>query len=291
MVCWLSEARSPAGVADEIWHKILEFGHYGFNKSHSASYALQAYQDMWLKMHYPLEFYASFLTFEDDENKKMTAIREARSRNMKILPPSVQTSNIGWTVDEDAEALRMGLMAIKGVGAKGAAEIIKQRAYGLFDCQAEFRQRVPPRAINSKAMIALTEAGAFDCFDARADADDEQIAAWEKERLGMSLTVIGGTDKYAETLRQNIYTQYECSQLDSGSSVIIGGEITKVDKKLTKRGDPFANVTIIFELNEWRVKFWKEALAEYEDILKPGNAVMISGKTNSVERFHISDSP
>jgi len=266
-------------VADEIWHKILEFGHYGFNKSHSASYALQAYQDMWLKMHYPLEFYASFLTYEDDDDKKMTAIREARSRNIQILPPSVQTSGIGWTVDGDA--LRMGLMAIKGVGAKGSAEVIKQRAYGEFESQADFRQRIPPKAINSKAMIALTEAGAFDCFDARADAEDEQIAAWEKERLGMSLTVIGGADKYAETLRQNIYTQDECSQLDPGTNVIVGGEITKVEKKQTKKGDPFANVTIIFEMNEWRVKFWKEALLTYEEILKPGNAVMVSGKTDS----------
>jgi DNA polymerase-3 subunit alpha len=155
----------PSKVADEIWHKLLEFGHYGFNKSHSATYARQAYQDMWLKINYPLEFYAAFLTFEDDEDKKMIAIREARSRGVEILPPSAQTSNIGWTVDGDS--LRMGLLAIKGVGEKGAAMIVTQRAGGDYESVEDFRKRVPAKSINAKAMEALEESGAFDCFGVR----------------------------------------------------------------------------------------------------------------------------
>jgi DNA polymerase-3 subunit alpha len=270
-------------IADEIWHKILEFGHYGFNKSHSASYALQAYQDMWLKMHYPLEFYAAALTYEDDAEKKMTCIREAKSRTIKILPPSVQTSGIGWTVDGDA--LRLALTAINGVGDKGAAEIIRERAYGQFEDQEQFRKRIPAKAINKKAMEALWESGAFDCWDVRKDATEEQIAAWEKARLGMSLTVQGSTEKYADYLTKNSYTQDEINEYAAGTSVIVGGEITKVEKKTTKRGDPFANVTLIFELNEYRVKFWKEALAEYEDVLVVGNAIMVAGKTDEWNGF------
>ena len=270
-------------VADEIWHKILEFGHYGFNKSHSASYALQAYQDMWLKMHYPLEFYAAALTYEDDAEKKMTCIREAKSRAIKILPPSVQTSGVGWTVDGDA--LRLALTAINGVGDKGAAEIIKQRAYGGFEDQDDFRKRVPAKAINKKAIEALWESGAFDCWDVRAEATEEQIALWEKLRLGMSLTVQGSTEKYAKYLQQNSYTQDEINEYAAGTSVIVGGEIIKVEKKTTKRGDPFANITLIFELNEYRVKFWKEALAEYEEMLVVGNAIMVSGKTDEWNGF------
>jgi DNA polymerase III alpha subunit len=96
----------------------------------------------------------------------------------------------------------------------------------------------------------------------------------------MSLTVIGGSEKYAEALRQNIYTQDECHEYAAGTSVIIGGEITKVERKTTKKGSPFANVTIVFELNEWRVKFWKEALEEYGHMLTPGNTVMVAGKTD-----------
>jgi DNA polymerase-3 subunit alpha len=271
-------------TADEIWHKMLEFGHYGFNKSHSASYALQAYQDMFLKMKYPLEFYAAFLTYEEDDDKKLIAIREARSRGIKILPPNVNTSGTGWTVDDDA--LRVGLVSIKGVGDKGAAAIIKERAYGDFESQEDFRERVAAKAVNANAMTALIESGAFDCFGARDGVEGKQIAAWEKERLNMSLTVAGGADKYAEVLRANIYTQDECQSYAAGTNVIIGGEITKVEKKQTKRGSPFANVTIVFELNEWRVKFWSEALAKYEHVLHVGNSVMVSGPTDEWNGFH-----
>jgi DNA polymerase III alpha subunit len=105
-------------------------------------------------------------------------------------------------------------------------------------------------------------------------------------RLGMSLTVAGGSEKYAEFLRENIYTQDECATFAAGTSVIVGGEITKVEKKTTKKGSPFANVTIVFELNEWRIKFWKEALQTYEEMLHPGNTVMISGKTDEWNGFN-----
>jgi DNA polymerase-3 subunit alpha len=273
----------PSKVADEIWHKLLEFGHYGFNKSHSATYALQAYQDMWLKVNYPLEFYAAFLTFEDDEDKKMIAIREARSRGVEILPPSAQTSNIGWTVDGDS--LRMGLLAIKGVGEKGAAMIVTQRAGGDYESVEDFRKRVPAKSINAKAMEALEESGAFDCFGARDAWTDSAIAKAEKERLGMSLTIAGSTEKYAKMLRDNIFTQDECNNYSPGTSVIVGGEITKFEKKLTKKGSPFANVTLVFEMNEWRVKFWSESLAQYEHMLEVGNAIMVSGKTDEFNGF------
>jgi hypothetical protein len=163
-----------------------------------ASYALQAYQDMWLKMKYPLEFYAACLTYEEDDDKKMIGIREARSRGIKILPPSVNTSNIGWTVDGDA--LRMGLQSINGVGEKGAAAIVLERAYGDFD----ERRRVPP-ARSGQGDQRQGHGGARSrpvrsTASAREMASiPRQIANWEKARLGMSLTVAGGAEKYASS--------------------------------------------------------------------------------------------
>ena len=270
-------------VADEIWHKLLEFGHYGFNRSHSASYALQAYQDMWLKIHYAVEFYASFLTFEEDEDKKMVAIREARSRGLDILPPCVQRSNVGWTVD--GNSLRMGLMAIKGVGEKGAASIITERAGGDYESIEDLRKRVPAKSINSKAMEALLESGALDCFGARSEWQDRAIATAEKQRLGMSLTIAGASEQHAEMLRKNIFTQDECHEYAAGTRVIVGGEITKIERKTTKNGKPFANVTLVFELNEWRVKFWTEALSNFGHMLVEGATIMVSGKTDEFNGF------
>jgi DNA polymerase III alpha subunit len=85
--------------------------------------------------------------------------------------------------------------------------------------------RIPAKAINSKAREALLESGAFDCWEMRREAEDKQIAAWEKDRIGMSLTVAGGAEKYAKYLNANIYTQDECNSFAPGTSVVIGGEI------------------------------------------------------------------
>ena len=270
--------RSLASAADEIWHKILEFGHYGFNKSHSACYALQAYQDMWLKIKYPAEFYAGYLTYEEDSARILAAIREAKARGIKLMAPSVQTSGIGWMPDEGG--LRMSLVAIKGVGAKGAAAIIKERAYGDFDDIDNFRARIQAKALNARAFDALRESGALDCFGARDEFTDLEKAAAEKNLLGMMFTSLPELERHADTIRANIYSQDECHQYASGTNVIVGGEIHKVERKKTKKGSPFATITLVFELNEYRVRFWKEALGEYDDLLKVGNMIMVSGKTS-----------
>jgi DNA polymerase III alpha subunit len=264
-------------LADEIWHKILQFGSYGFNKSHSASYALQAYQDMWLKVHYPLEFYAAFLTLESDSDKRMMAIREARTRGYKILPPCVQESAVGWSVDTVDEGIRFGLQGIKDFGPVAAREVVGQRADG-YESAEDVEDRCNNQKVNKTRMQALVEAGALDCFGARNDVSGEQIATWEKERLNMSLTVAGGADKYGDLIRKNIYTQDEIAQASKGANVIVGGEVTKIERKQTKKGDPFANVTIVFEMNEWRVKFWAQQLRANEELLVEGNAIMVAGK-------------
>lgn len=270
-------------TATEIWEKILEFGHYGFNKSHSASYALQAYQDMFLKIRYPVEFYCAFLTHESDADKRLAAIREARSRGIRILPPCVNKSGISWSVDGDS--IRMGIPSIKGIGEKIAAEIIKERAYGDFQSVEDFQRRLPLKAVNRGAFEALLEAGAFDCFGARDNVDKRIIAAWEKARLDMSLTVPSATERYADILNKNVYTQDEIASISPGSSVIVGGEITRIDYKTTKRGSPFANMALVFNMNEYRVKLWSEALVRYQNILEEGKTVMISGVVDEWRGF------
>lgn len=271
-------------TADEIWHKILEFGHYGFNKSHSASYALQAYQDMYLKIKYPLEFYAAILTYpsgsKPQEKQQFVAqvIREARLRGIEILPPCVNRSDVGWSVDD--EGIRVGLLSIKGVGEVGARTIIENREHGIYDSMQNFRDRIAPRAINNSALVALQEAGAFDFCGGREEASQNQISIWERERLGMNLTVAADIQKYSKLIEQNIFSQEEVNDTEHGN-VIIGGEIVKVDRKTTKKGSPFATVILAYGLNEWRVRFWKESLEMYGNLLSEGSAIMVTGPTDS----------
>jgi DNA polymerase-3 subunit alpha len=114
--------------AQDIWENILEFAGYGFNKSHSASYALQAYQDMWLKINYPLEFYAALLTYpKKTPGFVESVVREAKILNVDVKPPSVNKSDFGFTLD--GNTLRYGLLAVKGVADAAANEVIRKRPF------------------------------------------------------------------------------------------------------------------------------------------------------------------
>lgn len=276
---WFTNAPKLVGkeIADIIWKKMLEFGHYGFNKSHSASYALQAYQDMWLKIHYPAEFYAAILTLPSGSTPKekqqfiSSVIREARSRGVQMLPPDVNISGKDWTVHDGK--LRYGLTGIKGIGTVAANEIIQQQP---FDNYADFLARTTK--CHRGVQDALVESGAFDCWGGRFEASGRQIIAWEKDRLGISLTLATNSSKYSELIRQNIYTTDEIAALDRNALVIVGGEITEVVFKTTAKGNPYANVTISFELNEWKLKLWQDALRRFNHLLNEGEVVMVNGR-------------
>ena len=141
-------------VADEIWHKMLEFGHYGFNRSHSACYALQAYQDAYLKAKHPAAFYAALLTYEDDDEKIKSALREAKLRGLEIVFPDVNESQAGYTIDAKGR-LVLGLAGIKGIGPNASAEILRKRPFTSFaDLLERGGSKIPVRP--------LIEAGAVD---------------------------------------------------------------------------------------------------------------------------------
>jgi DNA polymerase-3 subunit alpha len=291
---WFSGAKAQGierALADEIWHKILEFGHYGFNLSHSASYALQAYQDMWLKMKYPLAFYASILTLPSGSKPKekeefiQHAVREARSRDFEVEPPDINKSEEGWTIDPDKNTMRFSLEGINGCGPAAAKAIVAKRPEAGYSSVEEIVSACGARAVNKSRQDALREAGAFDCFGARDDATGRQIGKWERERLKITITVSDEMQKYVHLIKPNIYTQEEVEEAPKGAKVIVGGEITKIEKKKTSKGDPFANLTIVFEMNEWRVKLWKNALAKYEPLLEEGAAVMVNGSKDEWNGF------
>ena len=281
----------PHDLAQDIWDKMLEFGHYGFNKSHSASYALQAYQDMWLKIKYPLAFYASVLTFPsgskpvEKEEFVNHVVREARTRGFIIEPPDINKSEVGWTIDPEANSMRFSLEGINGCGPVAANAIVLHRPPGGYTSVEDVRVPLGARTFNKSRQEALIEAGAFDCFGARDEATGRQIAIWERERLKIIITVSDDVHRYADIIRKNIYTADEVADAKKGERVIVGGEVTRVEKKKTKRGDLFANVTLVFEMNEWRVKLWKNAWLSFEHLLEEGNVVMVSGTKDEWQGF------
>jgi DNA polymerase-3 subunit alpha len=155
-------------TAEDIFAKIVFFGGYGFNKSHSCAYAYVSYQTAYLKAHYTPEFMAALLSSEiEDGNKRdvmVDHIADARRLGVEVLAPSVNASDAEFTVD-DAGRIVFGLTAIKGVGRGAAEEVVRARGEGgpyrdLFD----FCERVDGKVVTKAALEKLVKAGAFDCF-------------------------------------------------------------------------------------------------------------------------------
>ncbi len=148
-------------LAKQIWEKIEMFAGYGFNKSHSAAYAMVAYQTAYLKANYPVEFMAAVLTSElANADEIAFLINACRDMGIKVLPPNVNSSQITFGVDDGA--IRFGLGAIKGVGEIAARKIIESRqADGKYKSFQDFCERCGG-AMNSRMMEHLTRAGAFD---------------------------------------------------------------------------------------------------------------------------------
>ena len=147
--------------AEGVFDLMEKFAAYGFNKSHSAAYALVAYHTAYLKAHYPVEFMAALLT-EDMENtdKVIKNISEVRSMGIEVLPPDINASDRSFTVHD--KSMRFGLGAVKGVGAAAIEAILEARKEGEFVSLHEFCERVDLRRVNKKVVEALAKCGAFD---------------------------------------------------------------------------------------------------------------------------------
>jgi DNA polymerase-3 subunit alpha len=150
-------------TASYIFDLMEKFAGYGFNKSHSAAYALVSYQTLWLKAHYPAAFMAAVLSSDmDSTDKVVTFIEECRAMGLSVEPPDVNRSEYMFTIDGDRTVI-YGLGAIKGVG-EGAIEGIVEarRAGGVFADLFDFCRRVDLKRANRRVLEALIRAGALD---------------------------------------------------------------------------------------------------------------------------------
>ncbi len=162
--------------AEAIFDQMAKFAEYGFNKSHSAAYALIAYQTAWLKSHYPVEFLAALLTCDMDSTDKVVKnINDCREQGIEVLPPDVNKSGLTFTVV--GNSMRFGLGAVKGVGTGAVEAILEARQDEPFKNIFDFCERVDMRRSNKKVLEALIKCGAFDSTNAARAAMMEGLEA------------------------------------------------------------------------------------------------------------------
>ena len=155
-----------ANLATTIFDLLTHFADYGFNKSHSAAYALVAWQTAYLKAHYPAEFMAAMLTSIMDTQKVPRYIELARRMELEILPPDINASMANFSVDH--EAIRFGLAAVRNVGDAAIASIVEARqADGRFKSLLDFCKRIDTSTINKRMLESLIKCGAFDSLGAK----------------------------------------------------------------------------------------------------------------------------
>ena len=151
----------PEKIAEEIYSEMESFASYAFNKSHAACYAYISYQTAYLKCHYPCEYLAALLTSVLDNSSKVAVyIDECARHNIKVLPPHVNKSNVGFTVHENE--IRFGLMAIKNLGKGLIESVVSERRNGEFKSFFDFCKRLYGRDLNRRALESLIKCGALD---------------------------------------------------------------------------------------------------------------------------------
>lgn len=207
-------------LAVKLFDLMEKFAGYGFNKSHSAAYALIAYQTAWLKAYHPAEFLAATLSSDmDDTDKVQIFCRDARDNGVDVLPPDVNESGYRFAPIEDSwtakgkppRTMRYGLGAVKGTGQGAVEEILRAREEGgrfanLFD----FCRRVSKHAVNRRTIEALIRAGAFDTI--------------EPNRAAL-LASVGTAMEAAE---QAARSANQVSLFGDDSSEVVAGELAKV---------------------------------------------------------------
>ena len=150
--------------AEAIFEACAKFAEYGFNKSHSAPYALLTYQTAYLKANYPVEFLAASMTLAMGNTDKLAEFRaEAERLAIKVEPPSINRSGVEF--DVAGNTIHYALAALRGVGRQAVESILAARSERPFADLGDFARRINPRAVNKRVLESLVAAGAFETIE------------------------------------------------------------------------------------------------------------------------------
>ncbi|MFM8594878.1 MAG: DNA polymerase III subunit alpha, partial [Chloroflexota bacterium] len=200
-------------LAGDIFDMIERFAGYGFNKAHSAAYAVIAAQTAYFKAAYPVEYLAASLCSELGNTDRVVSLSaDARRANVPMLPPDINRSGVEFRVEELPDGIlgvRWGLAAVKNAGEGAVAAIVEARATtpdGAFNSLEEFCETVDWSTVNRRVVESLAKVGALDCFGPRGsviEALEESIAAGQRLQKAsakgqMGLFDVGGTVQRAE---------------------------------------------------------------------------------------------
>jgi DNA polymerase-3 subunit alpha len=234
----------------EIFELMEKFAEYGFNKSHSAAYALVAYQTAYLKAHFPLEYMAAILSCEKDSDKVVVFVEECRNMGLKVFPPCVNRSDKDFKIDGDE--IVFGLQAIKNIGDNAIDAILEERKRnGEFKDIFDYCERVNLRLANKRVLEALIKSGSMDCFKRKRsqliNVMEDAIANGQKQQKMKENGIISIETFLAEVDEENCSNNTSYPDIPEFPEI----EILKMEKEYLgfyKTSHPLASYNKILEI-------------------------------------------
>lgn len=304
-----------ATEAEAIWQKLERFSGYGFNKSHSAAYALMSYQAQWFKANYPIEFWTTALQFakSDEVVNLISEIRQVS--HITIKPPHINKSDFNFKGDRETESIYWSLLQIKNIADKGCMKIIdKRKEGGPFKNMSDFMTRMKGTGIGKDKLKYLVLAGAFDeTYKAQRPANRKMIIKKYYGLIGETLPEEydgdSSNEDYFWVLRQKQLTGFgiidfkemikttkgmartfvpannfqKCEKWDE---VTIGGQIKEIIPRTGKKkgSKEFGTLALNSNNDVVHVVLWSETWADVKSSLleaeKNQSVVFITGKVN-----------
>ncbi|MGZ3537407.1 MAG: DNA polymerase III subunit alpha, partial [Thermodesulfobacteriota bacterium] len=267
--------RISAKKAEKIFEQMETFGRYGFNKSHSAAYALLAYQTAYLKTYYPIEFMAALLTSEAQNAEKIVRyISECREMGVAILPPDVNESFNHFAVS--GNQIRFGLTAVKNVGGAAIDAIMTEReGKGRFQSLSDFCNRVDLRKVNRRVIESLIKCGAFD---------------FSKAYRSQMLTALGDLLEQSQSAQRKKGEPQLSMLLDESRD--FKEEYPDVDEFPENQLVAFEKETIGFYISRHPLSRYQEEIKKHTEIdisgltkLQNGTEVRICGLVNTLKEI------
>ena len=220
----------PEQTAQAIYQDIYDFANYAFNKAHAVSYAVVAYQTAYCKRHYPKEYLAALLSSVLDSSDKINEyFNECKEIGIALLPPDVNHSGAGFTVEGDS--IRFGLVAIKGIGRGLIARLTAEREQnGLFADFQDFCRRMDGTDLNKRAVDSLIRAGAFDSMGVRRS---QLNAVYEKVMDGIASSNRANLEGQIDFFGLGAETPQQSAVVFPDIPEYSPGELMRMEKEMT----------------------------------------------------------
>ena len=219
-------------AANDIFDDMSSFASYAFNKSHAACYAYVAFQTAYLKCHYPSEFMAALLTSVlDNTDKVIEYTGECQRLGIKVLPPSINVSDGGFTVD--GKSIRFGLNATKNVGRNLIAAVVRERKEKPFTSLYDFCRRLHGQELNRRAAESLVKCGAFDETGVSRKAMLENVdAIFKSVETDVGRNVEGQLDLFSQLSGESAGTAGEDFHIEDHGEFPLP-ELLKMEKEVS----------------------------------------------------------